>query len=318
LNQPEERQRAGFTDRRSLHTLLLDNERSAKPLDEQPKRSKPVDFHPVPPTITVAPEVVAEDTYLVHQVQPALGAPLNVYINSMVIRGDEPVVVDTGTVANRRQWLEDTFSLVDPVDVRYVFISHDDIDHTGNLAEVMALCSNATLIASWSLVERHTNAFDFPLARCRWMNDGDHIDLADRRLTFVRPPVFDSPTTRGVHDSRTGVYWAADCFAAPCSPALEADVADFDQEFWGQGMAMFGHHALSPWLAIVEPSAFSCTVDKVRSLDPTTIASAHSPVITGKSVARAIDMVRALPTIPAPPLPDQRVLDAILAELPAA
>ena len=60
-----------------------------------------------------------------------------VYINSMVILGAEPVIVDTGTPANRKQWLDDVFSIVDPDDVRWVFLSHDDVDHTGNLDQVM-------------------------------------------------------------------------------------------------------------------------------------------------------------------------------------
>ena len=69
-----------------------------------------VDFSPVPPTRRIEPEQVAPDTYLIHQLQPALGAPLSVYINSMVITGAEPVIVDTGTIANRKQWLDDAFS----------------------------------------------------------------------------------------------------------------------------------------------------------------------------------------------------------------
>src|SRR5947209_20573258 len=96
----------------------------------------------------------------------------------------------------------------------------------------MARCTNATLLASWSLVERHTNAFDFPLSRTRWVNDGDHLDLADRRLVFMRPPVYDSPTTRGVFDDRTGVYWAADSFATPVTPAVEQRVEERDGAFW--------------------------------------------------------------------------------------
>ena len=62
----------------------------------------------------------------------------------MVILGAEPVIVDTGTIANRQQWLEDVFSLVEPEDVRWIFLSHDDVDHTGNLEEAMAACPNAT------------------------------------------------------------------------------------------------------------------------------------------------------------------------------
>lgn len=119
---------------------------------------------------------------MIHQVQPALGQPLFVYINSLVILGKEPVIVDTGTPANREQWLKDVFSLVEPNDVRWIFLSHDDVDHSGNLDEVMTACPNANLVCDWAMVERHTNCFDFPLDRCRWVMDGEHLDVGDRTL----------------------------------------------------------------------------------------------------------------------------------------
>ena len=83
------------------------------------------------PTIRVEPEKVAKDTFVIHSVQEALGQPLFVLLNSMVIRGAEPMIVDTGTIANRERWLEDVFALVEPKDVRWIFLSHDDPDHTG-------------------------------------------------------------------------------------------------------------------------------------------------------------------------------------------
>ena len=67
-------------------------------------------FTPIAPTTHVPPTRVAKDTYVIHQVQEALGQPLFVYLNSMVILGKEPMIVDTGTPANREQWLEDVFS----------------------------------------------------------------------------------------------------------------------------------------------------------------------------------------------------------------
>ena len=84
-------------------------------------------FAPIAPTTTVAPTKIATDTYVIHQVQPALGQPLFVYINSMVILGKEPVIVDTGTPANRKQWLDDVFSLVEPEDVRWIFLLRESI-----------------------------------------------------------------------------------------------------------------------------------------------------------------------------------------------
>jgi hypothetical protein len=51
--------------------------------------------------IRLAPKRVAPDTYLIQEVQHALGQPLSVYINSAVILGSEPIVVDTGSLRNR-------------------------------------------------------------------------------------------------------------------------------------------------------------------------------------------------------------------------
>ena len=260
-------------------------------------------YAPIAPTIYVPPTEVAKDTFVIHQVQPALGQPLFVYINSMVIRGSEPVIVDTGTPANRTQWMEDAFALVEPEDVRWVFLSHDDVDHSGNLDEVMTACPNATLVCSWAMVERHTNCFDFPLDRCRWVTDGESLDVGDRTLHAFRPPVFDSPTTRGLYDPTTKVYWAVDTFATPL-PDPHMGVADLDGDFWRELMWVFALGAVSPWITMLDP---------VQNLDITTIAACHTPVIEGEFIEQAFARIRELPTLDAPQLPDQSVLDQIVA-----
>ena len=270
-------------------------------------------FAPDPPTTHVTPTRVDSDTWVIHQVQHALGAPLSVYLNSMVITGAEPAIIDTGSVNNRTQWMEDAFGLVDPSDVRWVFLSHDDADHVGNLGPVMEACPNATLVCSWALVERFSNGFSFPLQRCRWLNDGETLDLADRRITAVRPPVYDSPATRGFLDERSGIYWAVDAFATPCPSEPVPAVADLDPGFWAEGMVMFIHHALAPWVGIVDRARYAAEVDRVRSMHITAIASAHSPLITPASVEDAFALLRRIPDMPPPAVPDQTTLDMALA-----
>lgn len=269
-------------------------------------------FAPEAPATHVPPTRVDTDTWIIHQVQRALGAPLTVYLNSLVIAGAEPAIIDTGSLNNRDQWWEDAFGIVDPADVRWVFLSHDDSDHTGNLAPVMEACSNATLVCSWALVERFSNAFGFPLQRCRWLNDGEAIDLADRRIVALRPPVYDSPTTRGFFDQRSSIYWGVDAFATPCPADPVPTVADLDREFWAEGMAMFIHHALAPWVGLVDRQRYAAEVDRVNAMGMTAIATAHSPLITPASVADAFSLLRGLPDVPVPPVPDQTTLDMVL------
>jgi flavorubredoxin len=262
------------------------------------------------------PLKIAPATYLIRDVQHALGQPLSVFLNSMVIQGSEPIIVDTGTARNREAWLADVFGLVEPKDVRWVFLTHDDADHTGNLSQVMDACPRAKLVCSWSLVERFANAYDFDLGRCRWVNDGESWEAGDRTLVAVRPPVYDSPTTRGLFDSRTGVYWAADAFAAPvpggAGETLAEDVADIDPQAWWAGMVMFGLHALSPWLSMVDTGKYADSVRHVRSYGMKTIVSGHSAVIKGKLVEQAFNMIGRLAGTTPPPCPDQAVLDTMV------
>lgn len=269
-------------------------------------------FAPIAPTTYVPPVQVASETFVIQQVQPALGQPLFVYINSMVIRGKEPVIVDTGTPANREQWLKDAFALVEPEDVRWIFLSHDDVDHTGNLEQVMEACPNATLVCNWAMIERHTNCFNFPIDRCRWVMHGESLDVGDRTLHAVRPPVFDSPTTRGLFDPTTGVYWAVDTFATPL-PDPQLAIADLDPDFWNEGMWLFALGAVSPWLTLLDPEKYGHYVDQVQNLDIKTIAACHTPVIEGAYIEKAFARIRELPTIDPPMLPDQSVLEQIVA-----
>lgn len=269
-------------------------------------------FTPIRPTISVPPTKIAADTYVIHSVQEALGQPLFIYLNSMVILGKEPMIVDTGTIANREQWLQDVFSLVEPKDVRWIFISHDDVDHTGNLEQTMEACPNARLVCNWAMVERHTNCFDFPLDRCQWVMDGESLDIGDRTIVALRPPVYDSPTTRGLFDPTTGVYWSVDTFATPLlDPAM--GVGDLETEFWQFGMSLFALGAVSPWLSLVDPAKYATYVDRVQSLDITTIAGCHTPVIEGPLIESAFAHIRELPVIDPPPMPDHSVLEQIIA-----
>src|SRR5215210_54579 len=107
------------------------------------------------PTKThLEPTLIAPETFLIHDHEGEGTAPVRVPLNTMVIRGAEPVVVDTGMAENREQFLADVFSLVEPEDVRWVFISHDDVDHTGNLNARMAACPNAVAVVNWFITER--------------------------------------------------------------------------------------------------------------------------------------------------------------------
>lgn len=260
------------------------------------------------------PVEIAPETWVIQATVGEGVAPQAIHMNSMVIRGAEPVVVDTGCPIHRDQYLEDLFSIVEPEDVRWVFISHDDADHFGNAEAVMAACPDATLVANWFLCERlGAEGFAVPPHRWRWLSDGDSLEVGDRILQLVRPPLYDSPTTRGLFDHLTGVYWASDCYATPVERGT-AFVAELDSAQWAEGFAAFNLWN-SPWVSLVDPELFSLECRRVEALRPAVIASTHGPTIEAPQVQKAFDMVRSLPSAPVPPQPDQAVLDQMVAAM---
>lgn len=257
------------------------------------------------------PIEVAPETYLIRQLAgEGTPAPVSVYVNSLVIRGREPIIVDTGSGNNRKDWMNDVFSLVDPTDVRWVFLSHDDPDHWGNLRETLEMCPNAVLVTNWFSVERLAGIFNLPLNRMRWVNDGDSFDAGDRVFAAIRPPVFDSPTTRGLYDPKTGVYWSSDAFAAPVMKPVD-NVAELDPEFFEQGSGYFTQ-LVAPWMEWVRPEKLARQVDRVAQLQARVIVGGHGPAITGSNVAKALAMTLQVPNLPPPQIPGQADLDAML------
>jgi flavorubredoxin len=234
----------------------------------------------------------------------------------LVIRAAEPVVVDTGVAENCGQFLEDVFSLVEPEDVRWVFLSHDDVDHTGNANALMEAAPNAMLVINWFMSERMGASLAVPPSRQRWVGDGESFDVGDRRLYAVRPPIYDAPTTRGLFDPTTGVYWSADAFATPMVHPV-CDAQDLDDEFWKSGMQTFARY-LSPWIELVDAARFERSLQRVASLGASTITGCHTPTLFAGQVNRAIVATCDALTAVVPDQPDQAVLESIQQVMPSS
>lgn len=257
---------------------------------------------------------VAEDTWLLPTPFPFPGLGI-FYVNTLVIKGAEPVLVDTGAPVFRQQYLERAFSLVDPEDVRWIYLSHDDRDHSGNLMQVLEMCPNARLITNFVGIGRMGEEWELPLHRVLIANNGDRFDVGDRELVAIRPPFFDSPATRGLWDARTGLYFGADAFGAvvpdSCTEAREvAPEAYRDGFFWF-------NRANHPWHVLTDPDKIKAEVDVIRRLDPTVIVSTHGPAAHGIS-GELCDMLASVSTMEELPLPDQAAIEALLAGAPAA
>ncbi len=268
---------------------------------------------PTAPTIpSVEPYRIAPDTYLIPNLVPAEPGTF-VMANSLVILAEEPVVVDTGAPMHREQWLANVGSVVDLDDVRWVFLSHDDGDHIGNMHPLLDAAPDATVVTNFFSNERAAMEPDraMPLDRQRWLDAGSSFDAGDRRLHLFRPPIFDGPTTRGLYDEVTGVMWAVDSFAALTTGAVY-EAPDVPSDLYDDTFMLF-NSLVSPWHEWLSPEVYGRHVDSIEAIGATTIATAHGPVLRDSFIPGAFDRVRALAGRPNIAAPGQEALDAMLA-----
>ncbi len=271
------------------------------------------------PAVPALPELpatepyrIAPDTYLIPNLFPAEPGTF-VPMNSLVILAEEPIVVDTGAPIFREQVMRNVSSVVDLDDVRWVFLSHDDGDHLGNMHAVLEQAPNAKVVANFFANERAALEPDraIPLDRQVWLEAGQSFDAGDRRLHLFRPPVFDGPTTRGLYDERSGVMWAVDSFAALTTGAVH-EASDLPSDLYDESFTVF-NSMISPWHQWLSPDVYGRHVDSIEAIGATTVASAHGPVLRGSFIPGALDRVRALAGQPNVPVPGQETLDALLA-----
>jgi flavorubredoxin len=232
-------------------------------------------------------------------------------VNAFVIKAKEPVLVDTAMGIESEEFMKALESIIDPHDLKWVWLTHDDADHTGSIQKVLEAAPNARLAANSLAVLRMSTAWRVPMQRVYWLNPGDSINAGDRTLTAVRPPLFDNPTTIGIYDSKAETFFSADCFGA-LIPSPARNVEDLPADVLAQGMIGWAG-ADSPWVHMVEPARFNRALDGIRQMAPKTILSAHLAPARGNT-GQLLDILAQIPASTPFAAPDQKALEQILAQ----
>jgi flavorubredoxin len=241
---------------------------------------------------------------------PGLGF---VPINAFVLHGDEPVLVDTGAVVEREEFLKGLRTVVDVADLRWIWLTHTDSDHIGALHALLEENADLKVVTTFLGVGAMSLADPLPLDRVHLVNPGQQLKAGGRTLTAQRPPTFDNPCTTGLHDSRSGALFSADSFGA-----LLADVPQSAEDLT-EGELRAGQTRWatldSPWLHSVDADMFASRLDGIRRLEPSMILSSHLPAASGHLTERLLTTLAAVPASEPFVGPDQAALESMLAEL---
>ncbi len=233
-------------------------------------------------------------------------------INAFIIKSKEPVLIDTGMGIAGEEFMKALESVIDPPDLKWVWLTHDDTDHTGNIQRILKAAPSARLAVNSLAALRMSTAWPVPMDRVYWLNPGDSIFTGDRKLTAFRPPLFDNPTTIGIYDNKSEIFFSADCFGA-LIPLTAQNIDDIPEGDLSQGMISWASGD-NPWVHMVDRSAFGQTLDTLRRLSPRMILSSHLPLAKGKN-EQFLQLLAKVPSSTPFVAPNQMALAQILAEM---
>jgi flavorubredoxin len=234
-------------------------------------------------------------------------------INSFVIKGSEPILVDTGAVVQSAAFMPALRSVIDPADLKWIWITHTDFDHMGSLHQLLAENPKIRIMTTFLGVGIMSLAAPLPMDRVHLVNPGETVTVGNRTLTAVRPPAFDNPSTTGFYDDRSGAFFSSDCFGALLSsvPQNAAELSDGDlrdgQVFWAT--------LDSPWLHKVDHAVFAKELDGIRKMAPKMILSSHLPAAPGRMTERLLASLASACTAQPFVGPNQAALEQMLAQM---
>ena len=256
------------------------------------------------------PRSVAPDTEALVSYFPLPGYGI-LPINAFLIRGEQPILVDTGLASLSDTFMQNLRSLIPLEDLRWLWLTHTDADHTGSIRQILSEAPNARLVTTFlGLGKLGLQQIQVPMERVYLLNPGQSLDMGDRSLTAVKPPTFDAPETTGFYDTKTRVLFIADCFGALMKEPAEsaADIAPSDLR---DGLVTWAT-VDAPWLHIVDEGKFNESLDVIRRLEPEVILSSHLPLAADmtETLLKHLASARSAPPFVGP---DQAALEQMLA-----
>lgn len=202
--------------------------------------------------------------------------PNGVAYNCYLINDEKTALVDTIQSGVAGDFVEKVESLLSGRSLDYLVINHMELDHSGEIKEILKRYPNVTIVGN-SKTFKVVDAYWGTICNLMQVEDGDELSLGYHKLKFVMTPWIHWPETMMTYDLTDQVLFSGDAFGS--FGTLDGGVFDdeIDFAYYEEDMRRYFSNIVGKYANMVQ-KAFK----KLDGVPVKAVCPVHGPVWRSK------------------------------------
>ncbi len=138
--------------------------------------------------------------------------------NSYLVVGERVALIDAVKAGFEDQMLSSIREIVDPAQIEYLIVNHNEPDHSGSIDKLLELNPDLKLVCSKAAEPFLRNIVNNPAKEINAVKAGETIDLGGRTLELLSAPLMHWPDTMFTYCQEDAVLFSCDGYAAHYCP----------------------------------------------------------------------------------------------------
>ncbi len=187
--------------------------------------------------------------------------------NSYVVVGkNKTALIDTVDPAKSHELLTNLKKL--KVNINYLVVNHAEQDHSGTIPEILEIYKDAIIVTNSKCKELLSEFLPIDDDKFKIVEDGDTLDLGDKKLEFIITPWVHWPDTMVTYLQEEGIIFSCDFFGSHLATSrlyAEKDIYKAAKKYYAEIMM--------PFRKIIVKN-----LEKLEKLKINIIAPSHGPL----------------------------------------
>ena len=225
---------------------------------------------------------VIGDVYQIGECVQGDGKHEAVRVYVMLNEGN-PILIDCGSQLHRTEIMSELDVLLDGMTPKYIFLTHSELPHSGNLRKIVERWPDIQVIVSIVLLKYIEIAPIMPLEQIVAIHPGTKRVFAGRELHFVNALLKDQPGSQWIYDPKTGTMFTGDGFGYYMPSGSDEAFSDEAGSTFDPALFHDYHYDAFRFLRWTVPAKLNAAMDELFDLyDVDVLAPTHGNAFRGQ------------------------------------